>query len=970
MFRKVNEEKNLGIKKGGLFFSNSIEVLFEHLKVNLFPEDLDVFSKRILVVPSQGMQQWIHLNLASSLSISSGFMTTFLKQAIETLSENIFYEQKEFFLPTRLELFLKIYDALEHIPQEEMWQTVSGYIQEKATRRIELAKILSELFDSYGIYANEACLEWEKKPTHWQEALFAKIFQEWDYPLRVLPKLKIKEQLSSDLAIHLFAFSHLSPLHFSFFCKISRYFPVYFYQLVPCQEFWSDMDVDTHPSLLTKFGRVGREMMKLFEESEHVIEEAYIFFGGNTQLKKLQKELLSCDRNEDILEDDSIQIHVSSNIYSEVENLYQILFALFSEGKIEPKEVIVMTPQISAYAPYIQAIFGNKIPYRIADLPTYKNHSLIEGLFLLLDLEKKRWSAPAVLELFNHPLFFKKQDFSEEKMELLRTWIQKLGIRWAMDAEHRRTLLKKGGCQTSIDEATSSWMQGLNQLIEELCVSHTLKRISLTHAEYLGEVIELLNALYTDIKELESAKKAAHWILFLKKLIEKYFVPSEEEKILLDFFEKLSHAERHFPDKEYHFALIYTLLQDHLDKESVTLNRNQLQAVLFCTLLPMRAIPAKVICLLGMNQDAFPRKEEWPTWNLLKNNAKCDYAPSCVDFDRYLFLETLLSAREKLIISYLGFDPFDKTQLPASSVVEELLPFVSKKQHYVHLGYESDHLKFNPVSFSIRCPSSFCLPKGEFIIHSSELTRLARSCLRHYLHFQEIKIPQDKGIESEEPFALAHLEKAILRKEALLNGPESALKKAEEENLLPLGMVGRMAKEQLQEEFAAFSKKELKKHSLKPFVLQVTPSLTVIFEGSIEHIAENGLFIPSKLEIKNAVKAWPQYLLLHASDPSKRHLYFGETNEIKSAFFEDASKFLIDFVEHYFYAKENPLYLAAEWIEPILKEDLKKLMEASVYDPHLNWQLLGRGHIDYEKILSEYSPMVKKLYQEMVDAWF
>ena len=648
------------MKRGALFLSNSVEVLFEHLKAHLFSEEIGVFSERILITPSQSMQQWIQMRMASTLSISCGLTTTFLDKALKIVREKIGTGDSGRFLPSRLDLLLRIEYEMDQAlsSSEPLWEPLKNYAHNER-RKMALAKHLAQLFERYGIYGNRALLDWEKRPTNWQEALWVKIFKDWEYPQRLLGNLSIKEKLPTDLSLHFFAFSHISPLYFHFFNKVAAHIPVYFYQLSPCQEFWSDIPAD-HPSLLGTLGKVGREMAKTIEESDLATDESYLVFGGNTQLKRLQRSLLTLQTMEEITEDDSIEIHLATTPHQEIENLHEILRGLCAEKGIQPKDILVMAPNIAVYAPYIRAVFGD-IAYQIADMPLHKSSGPFEAFFLLLDLEKKRWSAPAVLELFNHPLFCKKQAFSQEDMLQLKAWVHATGIRWAFDGAHRSELLKKGHCQKPSQEETSTWMEGLGHLIEELALPPydptRPPRIAFTQAELLGKIVTLLRALRGDLSQLEAKKTAPEWVIFLRRVIETYFLLSEETQGLFSVLEKIEKGDKNMEaftlGRLYPFSFIYTLLKECVSEDSITLNRNQIQAVRFCSLLPMRAIPAKIICLIGMNHDTFPRKEQLQGLDLLRGNPKSSYSPSRIDFDRYLFLEALLSAREKLIISYL-----------------------------------------------------------------------------------------------------------------------------------------------------------------------------------------------------------------------------------------------------------------------------------------------------------------------------
>jgi hypothetical protein len=205
---------------------------------------------------------------------------------------------------------------------------------------------------------------------------------------------------------------------------------------------------------------------------------------------------------------------------------------------------------------------------------------------------------------------------------------------------------------------------------------------------------------------------------------------------------------------------------------------------------------------------------------------------------------------------------------------------------------------------------------------------------------------------------------------AFSKGRESALQQAEREGILPLGLLKSVAQLQLEEEIATLQQKEHAPLELKPYLLQINSSLSVIFRGTIDAVIPEGLALSDKESFKNAIRAWPYFLLLNASDKAKRHLFFAATQTVKEAFFDKPDPFLNALVEHFFYAQEHPLLLTPDWIEPILKEDPDTLSRTLVYDPLLTWQLQGRGRIDYEKIVESYHPLVKKLYQEMADAWF
>ena len=964
----------MGIEAAAL--SNSVEVLFEHLKANLFSEavvtDSGVFSERILITPSNGMQQWIQTRLAASLDVAAGITTAFLDKGVSMVRQRVFEPNQGKPLPTRLELILEIEAAISEavLTQEAVWAPLVKYVNGKERRKTALALYLAQLFERYGVCAGEASLDWEQKPSNWQEALWAKVFSRWDYPQRALQGLKSKEMIPSGLSIHLFAFSHISPLYFHFFRQAGRNVPVYLYHLSPCQEFWSDLPFD-HPSLLGPMGKMGRAMARLIEESDTLAEESYILFGGNEQLKQIQRDLLTLQPTQTCVEDSSIQVHSASTRRQEIANLHTLLVELADQGGIEPRDVVVMAPNITLYAPYIQAIFGRCLDYQIADMPSQKGIPAVEGLFLLLGLEKKRWCAPAVLELFDHPLFRKKWNFSEEDLACIRLWVRQTGIRWGMDGAHRALLLEKVSGENMEVEETATWMDGLGHLIEELAIPYEPPRIEFTQAETLGKTVELIASLYKDTRELDEKKTLSQWTQFFKRLAQTYFMCTDESEPLFALFEKIEKSGRLFPSTLYSYPFVHTLLQECAGAESVTVNRNQLQAVRFCSMLPMRAIPAKVICLLGMNHDAFPRKEQLQALDLLGKHPKCGYSPSRVDFDRSLFLEAILSAREKLIISYLGLDPLDLSESPPSSAVAQLLPMISKNQVFKHPVQKLEEAAIRtPPPFKIRVEETTALPQGACEITTSDLSRLSRSFLGHYLYSRGLRISQEEIIQEEETFLLTPARRALLRQKALQEPLKSVLSRVQREGDFPLGPFGKLARLQLNEEMASLPKHPLTRMVLEPFPLILDPSLTVNFTGAIEGVFDQGLCVQGKKDFRTAVKAWPLYLLLNAYDSSKTQLLFAASDEVGSRFFEDPCVHLREWTELFFYAQAHPVLLSVEWIEPILKQDPKKLAQMEHYDHILHWYLRGKGKIDAAGWIEAYYPIVDKVYGAMAHAWF
>jgi exodeoxyribonuclease V gamma subunit len=174
-----------------------------------------------------------------------------------------------------------------------------------------------------------------------------------------------------------------------------------------------------------------------------------------------------------------------------------------------------------------------------------------------------------------------------------------------------------------------------------------------------------------------------------------------------------------------------------LQKEVTTARETNVHSIRFSSLRPMRAVPAKVIVLMGMGDGLFPRTEQTNTLNLLLSNSRGDYYPSQVDLDRYIFLEAILSARNYLVLSYVSQKPGDAKKLSPSLLVKELLGYLDQ-------SYCIDH------SNSLELPGKCCFYEHPLVpfyqAYFSEKGRLRnysttyyKAALSHYV--QENKIP-------------------------------------------------------------------------------------------------------------------------------------------------------------------------------------------------------------------------------------
>lgn len=505
---------------------------------------------------------------------------------------------------------------------------------------------------------------------------------------------------------------------------------------------------DNNP-LLANFGKLGREMALQIDNSEFLVSDAYAV-SGDVRGKKAYEELLSDElqfdeaaaplsllgavqadltllRNpaaspaldfEDY--DHTIQVHEAPTPLREVQIAYDTVVGIIERHRrdqepILPADIIVMAPDIGKYAAYIKSVFGapdSALDCQIMDLKVPVQNAFVQSFLHLLRLPFGRWETTSLLKLFEYTAFHSRHQLTREDLHAFKNWFKSAGICWGKDSAHRNELLRRDHCFNDMveDSWAGTWEHGLGRLLEGLAMLPSdglesafapLDHIQSTQSDLLGTLLHLLRSLMDDLKPLGDRTRMTldNWSLYLKCLLEIYFLKSntsedaEGHQILLQQFEAFKVAGKKLDGEEFEFYSVLRHLEQALHKQTAIHRENCLHAVRFCSLQPMRAIPAKVIVLMGMQEGEFPRNADPQSLNLLHGHPQADYYPSAVEFDRYLFLETLLSARRYLLLSYISYAPGDSGQTLPSPLVAELLSYLNNT-YSVHGEEVERHCRF------------------------------------------------------------------------------------------------------------------------------------------------------------------------------------------------------------------------------------------------------------------------------------
>jgi exodeoxyribonuclease V gamma subunit len=200
-------------------------------------------------------------------------------------------------------------------------------------------------------------------------------------------------------------------------------------------------------------------------------------------------------------------------------------------------------------------------------------------------------------------------------------------------------------------------------------------------AQILGNLFNFIGRLITWSQKLNKPRKLSNWQKTLTALGDRFIKPDENEErelqVLRDLLDNLSDIET---SADIHDEIAPEVIRTHL-KSRLEQNRYGsgflTGGVTFCAMLPMRSIPFKVICLVGMGNDAYPRDYQPLNFDLIAKHPQIGDRSRRND-DKYLFLESIISARKKLYISYVGQSIQDNSILPPCVLVSELLDTIEK----------------------------------------------------------------------------------------------------------------------------------------------------------------------------------------------------------------------------------------------------------------------------------------------------
>ncbi len=598
-----------------------------------------------------------------------------------------------------------------------------------------------------------------------------------------------------DKAIHIFTPSRISQLHRQLMLQLAQYMAVNIYQLNVCMEYWEDMQTkpeqhwqqgkltslsalkvihsdqegdqisavknnetyaelvanpDENP-LLQAWGKPGREVLKLFSETENDALYFSVHFNDHwlaseddvkpSLLQHIQSSVINRTTQLPELESlshlSSLQMASAPSIYREVQAVYHsILWNLKINPQLMLNEVAVLVTDMSQYRYVIEQVFvelnqqlQTPLSFTLVDSSAdmeSRYAAAVSGLFKVLDDDFLRSS---VFEWLDNPCVQAANNFTPSDWNEWLLVADRLGIYGGYEQLYPADSAKFAQLYT--------WQRGLKKLRKSLVIEDQSLSLGFIDAENIGQFSALLETLQHHRHRLNQARTTIQWEALLNRMFLTFIaVPADENKeqaVQMALQQSLLNLAKSQPDLVLEYADIKLFIQYEIQQIPASRGNYLTGGVVCAALQPMRPIPFKITYVLGLDEKSFPGKVVQETLDLTTRSRRIGDINS-VENKNYLFLETLMCTREKLYLSYVGLDLVKDERIEPSPVLLTLKDYCEGSLNFKTWGLtefpvlkiplnSSDDLGFDHqkiVAHDLQVNFSY----GDFLIN-----RIRRGCL-------------------------------------------------------------------------------------------------------------------------------------------------------------------------------------------------------------------------------------------------
>ena len=690
----------------------------------------DPFAREVVAVPAKGVERWLAQRLSHVLgsgpagddgvcaNVRFPSVTTLVDEALAPVTpEGVV----AVWSPERL--LWPLLEELDACPPDESW--CGPLVQHLGTgtadkgRRLRVAGRLAGLYDAYAHARPEVLRAWAlgddtagdhplDDDVRWQAELWRRLRARVLLPsppelldaacdrLRTgAVELDLPERLS------VFGTSRLSRARLQVLAALAEQRDVHLWLHHASPALWDavaaapaarrradDTTADRLANpLLVSLSRDVRELQQVLPPAKDVLHERPPY--PPTLLGRLQADLAgdAVQTSPPLLDptDRSVQVHSCHGRTRQVEVLREVVLGLLAaDPTLEPRDVLVMCPDVETFAPLIAATFAlgaedaaahpaARLRVRLADRALRQTNPLLSVLSLLLDLATARVTSSQVLDLAGTPAVRQRFGFDDDDLERLREWTTAAGVRWGFDAEHRRAWHLGG-----LDQGT--WREGLDRLLLGAVTEGSaddvtpLDDVDSAAIDLAGRFCELVDRLDACLAEARGQHTAVAWTRLLEDAVLSLAAPAADagwqevqlRSALGDLRDDAegSTAELRLADVR---ALLAPLLAGRPTRASFRTG-----TLTVCTLVPMRSVPHRVVCLLGMDDGAFPRQSTRDGDDVLARDPWVGERDPGAE-DRQLLLDAISATGQTLVLTCTGADSRTGAPVPPAVPLGELL---------------------------------------------------------------------------------------------------------------------------------------------------------------------------------------------------------------------------------------------------------------------------------------------------------
>ncbi len=696
----------------------------------------DPFTPEVVAVPAKGVERWLAQRLSHVLGAGDGdgvcanvrfpWPSTLVDEAVRRASPEHAASVERWQPARAVWPLLEVIDAHLAAPWATTLARHLAGSHAVDGRRFAVASGLARSFDTYGHARPAMMLAWaggrdevgDGSPLpadlRWQPELWRLLRERLGpAPAELLDDACARLRSDPTLAdlpdrLSVFGASRLSPARLQVLAALAEHRDVHLWLHHPSPALWDlaaqagqvhrRADDPTtrrlENPLLASMARDLVELQHLVRRSApdavDVVHEAPPLTAS---LLGRLKDDLAADRVPDappplVAGDRSVQVHACHGRTRQVEVVREVVLGLLADDPtLEPRDVLVMCPDVEAFAPLVAAAFSlgaegdgvhpaSRLRVRIADRALRQTNPLIDVLSLLLDLGTSRLTAPEVLDLISRTAVRQRFGFDDDALDRVRGWVVSAGVRWGLHPSHRVSWKLSG-----IPQGT--WREGVDRLLMGVAVEGEstefgdvlpVDDVDSADIELLGRFAELVDRLDAAQELMSGAHTPAHWAQGLLSAVLSLAgtAPRDswQQAQLADELAAVADTAEGSTVRTT-LADVRCALQDSLSGRP-TRASFRTGTLTVCTLVPMRSVPHRVVALIGLDDGAFPRQSLRDGDDVLARDPWVGERDPRSE-DRQLLLDAVLAAEQHLVIAYSGADERTGAEIVPAVPLGELL---------------------------------------------------------------------------------------------------------------------------------------------------------------------------------------------------------------------------------------------------------------------------------------------------------